>query len=64
MPRHGVSSSTFYKWKAKFGGMDVSKAYAQALTGQIGRPAALVDGCADRPLASPANHGSDHGPDP
>ena len=22
--RHGVSSATFYKWKAKFGGMDVS----------------------------------------
>ena len=20
--RHGVSSATFYKWKAKFGGMD------------------------------------------
>ena len=24
--RHGVSSATFYKWKAKFGGMDVSQA--------------------------------------
>jgi len=24
--RHGVSSATFYKWKAKFGGLDVSKA--------------------------------------
>jgi putative transposase len=23
--RHGVSSATFYKWKAKFGGMDVSE---------------------------------------
>ncbi len=22
--RHGVSSATFYKWRAKFGGMDVS----------------------------------------
>lgn len=22
--KHGVSSATFYKWKAKFGGMDVS----------------------------------------
>jgi len=21
--KHGVSSATFYKWKAKFGGMDV-----------------------------------------
>ena len=24
--RHGVSSATFDKWKAKFGGMDVSEA--------------------------------------
>ena len=22
--RHGISSATFFKWKAKFGGMDVS----------------------------------------
>ena len=34
-------------------------AYASALTGQIGRPAALVDDCAGRPLATPTNHGSD-----
>ncbi len=24
--RHGVSSATFYKWKAKFGGLGVSEA--------------------------------------
>ena len=24
--RHGVSSATFYKWKAKVGGLDVSEA--------------------------------------
>ena len=24
--RHGVSGATFYKWKSKFGGMDVSDA--------------------------------------
>jgi putative transposase len=24
--KHGVSSGTFYKWKAKFGGLDVSDA--------------------------------------
>lgn len=24
--KHGVSSATFYKWKAKFGGMNVSEA--------------------------------------
>jgi putative transposase len=23
---HGISGATFYKWKAKFGGMDVSEA--------------------------------------
>ena len=35
------------------------QAYAEALTGYNGRPAALVDGCADRPLANPADHSSD-----
>ena len=25
--KHGVSSATFYKWKAKFGGLDVSDAH-------------------------------------
>jgi putative transposase len=24
--KHGVSGATFYKWKAKYGGMDVSEA--------------------------------------
>ena len=24
--RHGVSSATFYKWKAKFGGLEISDA--------------------------------------
>jgi putative transposase len=24
--RHGIAESTFYKWKAKYGGMDVSDA--------------------------------------
>lgn len=24
--KHGISTATFYKWKAKFGGMDVSEA--------------------------------------
>lgn len=24
--KHGVSPATFYKWKAKFGGMDISEA--------------------------------------
>ena len=24
--KHGISSATFYKWKAKYGGLDVSDA--------------------------------------
>lgn len=24
--RHGITATTFYRWKAKFGGMDVSEA--------------------------------------
>jgi putative transposase len=24
--KHGISTNTFYKWKSKFGGMDVSEA--------------------------------------
>ena len=24
VPEHGISSATFYKWRAKFGGMDAS----------------------------------------
>ncbi|MFN3314994.1 MAG: transposase, partial [Hyphomonas sp.] len=24
--KHGIAAATFYKWKAKFGGMDVSDA--------------------------------------
>ena len=35
------------------------QAYAEALTGQIGRSAALVEGCADRPLANPNKPSSD-----
>lgn len=36
--RHGVSSPTFYKWKAKYGGMDVSEARRlKALEGENGR---------------------------
>ena len=26
--RHGISSATFYKWKAKYGGLEVSDAQA------------------------------------
>jgi len=40
-------------------GWQTPAACASALNRQIGRPAALVDDCADRPIATPANHGSD-----
>ncbi len=26
MPEHGISDATFYNWKAKYGGLDVSEA--------------------------------------
>jgi putative transposase len=36
--RHGVSSATFYKWKARFGGLDVSEAKRlKALEDENGR---------------------------
>ena len=36
--RHGVSSATFYKWKAKFGGLEVSDAKRlRALEDENGR---------------------------
>ncbi len=45
--KHGVSAATFYKWKAKYGGMTVSK--ARRLT-------ALFDpGCARSPLSGDAS---------
>jgi len=41
--KHGVSSATFYKWKAKFGGMDVSDArWLKALEDENARLKKLV----------------------
>ena len=34
--KHGLSSPTFYKWKAKFGGMEVSE--AKRLTRRAAKP--------------------------
>ena len=39
--KHGVSSATFYAWKAKFGGMDVSEAAEGARGGEREAEAAL-----------------------
>ena len=37
-PKHGVSSATFYKWKAKLGGLAVSEAKRlRALEDENGR---------------------------
>ena len=65
--RHGVSSATFYKWKAKFGGMDVSEAPAaegaggrerQAETDAGGRDAGQrrAEGSAGKKVVTPAAH--------
>ena len=41
--KHGVSSATFYKWKAKFGGLDVSDARRlKALEDENGKLKKLV----------------------
>ena len=48
--RHGISSATFYAWKAKFGGMDVSDAKRlKALEEENGRLKRLPGGVAARP---------------
>ena len=38
VPRAGVSSATFYKWKAKYGGLDVSDAKRLRVAGGRERP--------------------------
>jgi putative transposase len=41
--RHGISSATFYKWKAKYGGMEVSDAKKlKALEGENAKLKKLV----------------------
>jgi putative transposase len=43
--RHGISSATFYAWKAKFGGMEVSDAKRlKALEEENGRLKRLLAG--------------------
>ena len=47
--RHGVSSATFYKWKSKYGGLEVSEAKRlKALEDENGRlKRMLADGMLD-----------------
>jgi putative transposase len=41
--KHGISDATFYKWKAKFGGMDVSDARRlKALEDENAKPKRLL----------------------
>ena len=53
--RHGVSSATFYKWKAKFGGLDVSEARRlKALEDENARlKRMLADAMLDRAIEVP-----------
>jgi putative transposase len=42
--KHGISSATFFKWKAKFGGMDVSDARKlRMLEGENAKLEAMLD---------------------
>ena len=49
--RHGISSATFYAWKAKFGGMEVSEAKRlKALEDENGKlKRLLAEAMLDRP---------------
>src|SRR5205085_2144761 len=50
--KHGVSSATFYKWKAKFGGLEVSEAKRlRALEDENGRLKRAIG--TRRPIATP-----------
>jgi putative transposase len=41
--RHGISEATFYKWKAKFGGLEVSEAKRlRTLEEENGKPKKLL----------------------
>jgi len=53
--RHGVSSPTFYKWKARFGGMDVSEARRlKALEDENAKlKRMLADAMLDRAIEAP-----------
>ncbi len=54
--RHGISSATFYKWKSKFGGLDVSEArWLRSLeeeNSRLTRRAAKRTSCWPRPCST------------
>jgi putative transposase len=43
--RHGISSATFYKWKAKYGGLEVSEAKRPRGLETVERQAKLFGRC-------------------
>ena len=45
--RHGVSSATFYKWRAKYGGMVVSDASQAAAGARGGEPPPEAAACGE-----------------
>jgi putative transposase len=45
--KHGISSATFYKWKAKFGGLEVSDAKLKKLLAE-----AMLDNAMLKDVAS------------
>ena len=53
--KHGLSSPTFYKWKAKYGGMDVSEARRlKALEDENAKlKRMLADSMLDRAIEAP-----------
>ena len=59
--KHGVSSATFYKWKAKFGGLDVSEAKRlKALEDENGRlKRMLADAMLDNAALNPSPSASE-----
>ena len=44
---HGISPNTFYKWKAKYGGLDISD--ARKLKGSVAKSGYLVTCLCDLP---------------
>ena len=48
--KHGISSATFYKWKAKYGGLDVSEARRlKILTDENAKLKKLLRRCSTTP---------------
>ena len=55
--QHGVSTATFYKWKATYGGMDVSQARKlKVLEEENGRPATASNPCSKSRRRCEANN--------